>query len=192
MSAALVVLALTTAGAQIPNFDLPPKVGDHIRVHRAVGDSSFVSGRLRAIRADSLIVKPDSDDWSLSFGREDVAWLEVQRHEKTRDHAMTAMGLIGALAGGAVYVSNCLHDREACAEAERRAEEASDCDSNYVSPGSIFVLAGALAGSLLGYVLAPAPQWDIVAFPIETVGPDNRQHLGLNIGFRYSLGGRRR
>lgn len=174
-----------------PNAIGVAAIGNHIRVRRSA-DSSVVIGRLRAAQNDSLLIAEDSTHWYVTVGRDEVTDLEVQHDEKTRDQASTVMALLGAAAGGGLWISHCLNDRAACAAEEQAAREQANCDSNYVSPGSLYVLGGLLAGGLLGYALAPAPHWDVVAFPMQTTGFDGQRHLGLNLGFRYSPGKRGR
>lgn len=155
-------------------------------------DSTRFTGRLRALYDDSLAIMPDSDHWEVSFKRGEIGRLEAERDEKTRDYATTTMAVIGLLAGGGIALANCLDDREACAAQIERQREAECNGDSYVAPGTLLILGGLLAGGLVGYALAPAPHWDVVMMPTSTTGFDGQQHLGLNLGVRYSIAKRHR
>jgi hypothetical protein len=186
-------VASTSLRAQVRDAsDSLARRGDHVRIRLTGTDSLVVTGRYRAMRNDSLLIAPDRDDWPDAFGADDVALLEIQRDEKTRDEATTVMAIIGGLAGGASAVAICLNNRAACA-ADLRAEREAECrGEDYADWGELLVGGGVLVGALLGYALAPAPHWDVVMLPTRSVGPTGQQHLGLNLGLRYSLGRRQR
>lgn len=190
---ALVLLPSLRAGGQnSPPRDTIVKVGDHVRVQVADADSGFVRGRVRYIDDDSLLIARDSSEWLVALGRAEIARIESEHDEHTREYATEVMATIGLLAGGGVAVANCLKDRAACAanlEAERDAECRGD---PYVDMGALLVTGGVLVGGLIGYALAPAPHWDVVMLPSRNVGYDGQQHLQLNVGLRYSLAKRRR
>ena len=193
---ALALLGSVAAQAQQNSpSNTTPKIGEHVRVQMNDADSSRFTGRLRALYHDSLAIMPDSDHWEVSFTRGDIARLEVEHDEHTRDYAATTMAVIGGLTGGGIAVANCFKDRVACAADYQRAREAECQGDSYVDSGTLLLLGGVLAGGLVGYALAPAPHWDVVMMPTSTTGFDGQQHLGLNLGMRYSLskrGGRGR
>ena len=177
------------ARAQNPST---PRIGEHVRVRMNDADSTRFTGRLRALYDDSLAIVPDSDHWEVSFKRVEIARLEVEHDEKTRDYAATTMAVVGLVAGGGVALAKCLDDKEACAYQIQRQRDAECNGDSYVAPGTLLVFGGLLAGGLIGYALAPAPHWDVVMMPTSTTGFDGQQHLGLNLGMRYSLAKRRR
>ena len=168
-------------------------MGQHIRVHRDVADRSPVIGRFRAIEGDSLLLAPDADTSVIvALSRSDIARLEVERDIGVRDETVTIMAIIGTVAGGTAAVVRCVNNRPACAEEVQDSQRAYENDSTYWSPSLLITLGGTLAGALLGYAMAPAPHWDIVALPMRTGGPDGSLHWGLRLGMRYSLAARPR
>ena len=54
------------------------------------------------------------------------------------------------------------------------------------------VLGGAVVGTVLGYVLAPQPHWELVVFPTRTATSNGSTRLLMNVGVSIPLGGRRR
>lgn len=186
----LTIVAATPLHAQAPG-DTTTKVGDHVRVHVLGADSTAISGRLRFADMDSLMIDPDDSDGSMTINRDEITRLEVERNAKTRERASSVMGIVGALAGGGAAIAVCMNNPDMCA-AEQFAVEHERChDESYVTTGSLLLAGGALAGALLGYALAPAPHWDVVAVPTGMPGPGGQRRLGLNIGFRYSEGRKR-
>lgn len=167
--------------------------GQHIRVHRGVSDRSPIVGRFRAIEGDSVLIAPDADTSVIvALSRRDIARLEVERDANTRDQFVTVMAVVGTVAGGTAAVVRCVNNRPACAEEVQETQRAYENDSTYWGPSLLLTLGGTLAGALLGYAMAPAPHWDVVALPMRTSGRDGSLHWGLRIGMRYSLGPRSR
>ena len=167
--------------------------GQRIRVHRGAADRSPIVGRFRAIEGDSVLIAPDADTSVIvALSRSDVARLEVERDANTRDQFVTVMAVVGTVAAGTVAVVRCVNNRPACAEEVQETQRAYENDSTYWGPSLLITLGGTLAGALLGYAMAPAPHWDVVALPMRTTGLDGSLHWGLRIGMRYSLGARSR
>lgn len=191
----LTVVALASLQAQVQPASAPDsiaRVGERVRVLLTRSDSTFVTGRFRAMRNDSLWITPDSSDWTMAFARDDMARVDVEHDEKTRDEATTVMAIIGGLAGGASAIAICLNNQEACAADQRAAREAQCRGESYADWFTLLFSGGALLGAGLGYALAPAPHWDVVMVPSRMTGPDGQLHLGLNVGLRYSLARRKR
>jgi len=191
-------LLLISAGRVALGQSAPPDsvltgTGHHVRVHRAANDYVPVVGRLRAVEGDSVLIVPDADTLVIvALSRSDVARLEVERDAHTRDLFVTVTAVVGTVAGGAAAVARCANNRSACAEEYQDMQRAYENDSTYWGPSLLITLAGGLAGALLGYAMAPAPHWDVVALPMRTAGPDGSLHWGMRIGMRYSLGPRSR
>jgi len=59
-----------------------------------------------------------------------------------------------------------------------------------VDKSLLLVAGGGLAGALLGYLIAPAPSWEVIAFPTRTAALDGTPHWGFSLGVRYQLGAR--
>ena len=191
----LTVVALTSLHAQVRPASPPDsiaKVGDRVRVLLSRTDSTFVTGRFRGIHDDSLWIAPDSSDWTEAFGRDDIARVEVEHDEKTREQASTVMAIIGGVAGGASAIAICLNNQVACAADQQAAREAQCRGESYADWFTVLFSTGALLGAGLGYALAPAPHWDMVMYPTRSTGSDGGHHLGLNVGFRYSFAKHRR
>lgn len=192
--AALTLAAIASVQAQTPGTspDSIAKVGEHVRVLLSRSDSIYVSGRFRGFHGDSLWIAPDSSDWTEAFGRDDVARFEIQHDEKTREYATTVMMTLGAVGGVALAVSYCLHNSAQCAADQQAAREAQCRGEDYATTASLIFSATTLVGGLLGYALAPAPHWDVVILPVQSTGSDGQLHMGINLGFRYSFGRRKR
>lgn len=167
--------------------------GEHVRVHRSAADRSPIVGRFRAIDGDSVLIAPDADTSVIvALSRRDIARLEVERDANTRDQVVTVMAVVGTVAGGAAAVVRCANNRPACAEEVQEMQRAYDNDSTYWGPSLLITLGGTLAGALLGYAMAPAPHWNVVALPMRTSGRDGSLRWGLRVGLRYEFGARPR
>ncbi|HEV8235843.1 MAG TPA: hypothetical protein VGP84_14635 [Gemmatimonadaceae bacterium] len=70
-----------------------------------------------------------------------------------------------------------------------RARAAENGDP-YVDKSLLLVAGGGLAGALLGYLIAPAPSWEVIAFPTRAAALDGTPHWGLSLGVRHQLGAR--
>lgn len=169
----------------------PPVRGDHLRLYKSSSDSAPIVGKLRWIANDSISVIPDEDSSvRVLFSQSDVARIEVERDAGMRDQVATVMAGLGLLGGAAAAVYQCFSNREQCAaerDAQARAEENGD---PYLDKSLLLIGGGGLAGALLGYILAPPPRWEVIAFPTRTSSPDGTPHWGLSFGVRYQLGAR--
>jgi hypothetical protein len=191
--AALVLVAATsTLRAQQSDPTTRPLVrGDHVRLYQSASDSTPVVGRLRSIGNDSISVVPDEDATvRVLFAHRDVARIEVERDAGMRDQVSTVMAGLGMLGGAAAALYQCLDNRDQCAaEADARARAAENGDP-YVDKSLLLVAGGGLAGALLGYLIAPAPSWEVIAFPTRAAALDGTPHWGLSLGVRHQLGAR--
>ena len=151
------------------------------------------SGRLRMISNDSIGLALDDDvGETVPFALTDIGRAEMERDEKTRDQAASAMGAIGAVGGLSAAVYWCVHNQSACADDLEQMQEAADNDESYIGPSGLMVLGGALVGTVLGYVLAPQPHWELVVFPTRTATSNGTTRLLMNVAVSIPLGGRRR
>jgi hypothetical protein len=150
-----------------------------------------IVGRLRAIGNDSINVVPDEESTvRVLFAHSDVARIEVERDARLRDNVATVMAGLGMLGGAAAAAYQCLNNRDQCAaeaDASSRADENGD---SYVDNSLLLVAGGGLAGVVLGYLIAPGPSWEVIAFPTRTAALDGTPHWGLSLGVRYQLGAR--
>ena len=170
------------------------RVGSHLRV-RGRGDHAAVfSGRLRMMSNDSIALALDDDVEGdpVPFAFADIGRAELEHDEKTRDQASTAMGALGAVGGLTAAVYWCVHNQDACANDLEQMQEAADNDESYIGPSALMVLGGALIGSVIGYVLAPQPHWELVVFPTRTATSNGSTRLLMNVGVSIPLGRRPR
>ena len=192
MCGVVVAVVLAPAGGSAQQNSAPLTIGSHVRVRGPGAHSAIFSGRLRLMSNDSITVELDDDSTSaVPFAVPDIGRLEVERDEKTREQATTVMGAIGAAGGLTAAVFWCMHNQADCAEDAEQMVNAAANDSSYVGPSLLMIMGGTLVGSLLGYVLAPPPHWEVVAFPTRTSTLDGSPRYLLNVGLRYSFGGRR-
>jgi hypothetical protein len=186
----LTALAPVPAASQLPSSSILTS-GSHLRVHRQ-GTDSAVSGRLRLMSNDSLMIAPDDDPSTrVAFATADIAGLEIERDLHTRDQATVVMAAIGAVGGITSAMLWCKNNQAACAADEQR-QQTVDCDSTYYGVQTLMFLGGTLLGGLIGYALAPSPHWDVVAIPTRTTDNGGSSHLMLNVGVRYWLAAPRR
>lgn len=180
------------AQQSLPTTEPRPLVrGDHLRLYQTTDDRSPIVGRLRWIANDSMDVAPDEDSTvRVLFSQSDVARIEVERDAGMRNQVATVIAGLGMLGGAAAAVYRCLDNREQCAaerDAQARAEENGD---PYVDKSLLLIAGGGLAGALLGYILAPPPRWEVIAFPTRAASVDGTPRWGLLVGLRYQLGAR--
>ena len=169
------------------------KPGMHVRVESSTADT-VITGKLSFIEDDSLVVAPDSTrgmfmrPFVVAIGRHDITKLEVERDEHTRDQYATAFGVAGAITGAVVAIKYCADNSDACNTVVQDPQY-DDCNQDQSSwtTGELIVGAGALAGMLIGFVIAPPPHWDVIALPMRDAGRDGQMHYGLRVGFRYAF-----
>ena len=188
--AVLVVLVLAPACATSQS---PFANGSHLRLTPRAPDFGRITGRFRLLSSDSILITPDSDSTAIvPFATADIDRLEVERDGKTREQATTVMGVVGAGAGLTAAVLWCKNNQAACEEDIDQMLYAAENDSTYIGPSLLMILGGTAIGALIGYALAPAPHWDLVAFPTRTSTNDGSPRMLFNVGLRYSFGDRRR
>ena len=168
-------------------------IGAHLRVRRQGNHGAVFSGRLRTIDNDSITLALDDDaEETVPFAFTDIGRAELERNEKTRDEAASAMGAVGAVGGLTAAVYWCVHNQDACADDLEQMQEAADNDESYIGPSALMVLGGALLGSAIGWALAPQPHWELVVFPTRTATSNGSTRLLMNVGVSIPLGGHRR
>ena len=190
VSAMVVLQTATLPAQQSPQTTEPRPLarGDHVRLFQSASDSAPIFGRLRSIGNDSIGVVPDEDSTvRVLFARSDVARIEVERDEHMRDHVVTFMAGLGALSGASVAAYQCFSNRPQCAADNHAAAEAAENGDPYVDMSLLMIAGGGLAGALIGYIVAPPPHWEVVAFPTRTASLDGTGHWGLSLGVRYAL-----
>lgn len=189
----LTLAAITASGQSASPLDSPRlKSGMHVRLRSNAADT-VITGTLSFIEGDSLIVNPDSTHSTpvrpglIAISRSDISKFEIERDEHTRDQVALALGVAGAVTGAVVAIKYCVDNNATCPTVVQ--DEQSDCDNNQISwtAGDLLVGAGALAGLLIGFVVAPPPHWDVVALPMRDAGRDGQMHLGLRVGLRYAF-----
>lgn len=188
---ALLATASSSLNAQQgtpPEAPRPLVRGDHLRLYESPSDSAPITGRLRSIGNDSITVVPDERSAvAVLFSRADVARIEVERDAHMRDNVATALAGVGMLGGLSAAVYRCLNNRDQCAAERDAAAQAAEDGDPYLDVSLLMIAGGGLAGALLGYIIAPPPHWDVVAFPTRTAARDGTGHWGLSIGVRYAL-----
>ncbi|MFI5227443.1 MAG: hypothetical protein ACHQWU_00150 [Gemmatimonadales bacterium] len=184
-------LALSSSAAQLPNTQRPLLRGDHVRLS-AAGDSASIVGHVVRLDPEQVVLAPDD---SASLPRDiplsQITRLEVERDARARTISASVGALLGVAAGASYYYFGlCRQDESGCAQERRRADIATQYDRTYVTTGDVLAIGGMLAGGLLGYVLAPAPHWAVVAAPTFKRGGQGETHTALRIGLERTLLGR--
>lgn len=189
----LTFTAIRAHGQSAPPPDSPRlKPGMHLRV-QSNGADTVVTGKLSVIEDDSLIVAPDSTrgmfmrPLMVAISRGDITKLEIERDEHTRDQFAIAFGVAGAITGAVVAIKYCADNNVACNTVVQDSQSDCDQDQSSWTAGQLIVGAGALAGMLVGFVIAPPPHWDVIALPMRDAGRDGQMHYGLRLGFRYAF-----
>ena len=190
----LLTFAAFTAHGQTPlPADLPRlRPGMHLRLQSNAADT-VITGRLSLIERDSLVVDPVSTPGMflrtgpVAINRTDITKLEIERDEHTRDQVALAVGVAGAITGAVVAIKYCVDNNATCPTQVQ--DQSSDCENDQYSwtSGELLVGAGALAGMLIGFVIAPPPHWDVIAMPMRDAGRDGQMHYGLRVGVRYAF-----
>ena len=184
---------ITAHGQSASPLDAPRlKSGMHVRVRSNAADT-VITGKLSFIEGDSLIVDPDSTrsmvirPGLIAISRSDITKFEVERDEHTRDQVALALGVAGAVTGAVVAIKYCVDNNASCPTVVD--DQQSDGDGSQISwtAGDLLVGAGALAGMLIGFVIAPPPHWDVVALPMRDADRNGQLHYGLRVGLRYAF-----
>lgn len=188
----LTFTAIEAHAQSAPPPDSPRlKPGMHVRVQSSAADT-VITGKLSFIEDDSLVVAPDSTrsmfirPLMVAISRGDITKFEIERDEHTRDQFAMAFGVAGAITGAVVALKYCADNNASCPTVQ---EPQDDCDQNQSSwtAGDLLIGAGALAGMLVGFVIAPPPHWDVVALPMRDAGRNGQMQYGLRIGLRYAF-----
>lgn len=183
------VPAFTVCAQQSP--PVPPRTqplvrGDRVRLYKSATDTTPIVGRVHTIENDSISVVPDEDSAvRVLFAHRDVARLEVERDARLRDHVVTFMAVVGAFGGAGLATYQCLSNREQCAYDNDAAQRAAENGDTYIDTSLLLIAGGGLAGAVLGYIMAPAPHWDVIAFPTRTASLDGMPRWALSLGLRY-------
>ena len=185
----LAITRATSAHAQSPRAAVAR--GDQVRLTTG-GDSAAVVGRVVRVDSTQLVVAPpDSGSLPRTIPLANVSHLEIERDVRARSIGAGIGALIGVAAGGSYYYFDiCRQNASGCADEKRRASHAAMYDRSYVTVGDVLAIGGLLAGGLLGYALAPAPHWEIVATPGLEPGGDGDSHTALRITVSRTLLGR--
>lgn len=145
------------------------------------------------ISNDSIALALDDDaGQTVPFAFAEIGRAELERDEKTRDQAASVMGAVGAAGGLTAAVYWCVHNQTDCADDLEQMQEAANNDESYIGPSALMVLGGAFIGTVVGYVLAPQPHWELVVFPTRTATSNGSSRLLMNVGVSIPLGARRR
>lgn len=191
ISSALALTFAHSASAQNASPPRPLARGDRVRL-TASGDSTTIVGSVLRLDADQVVVAPaDSGAPPRTVARSAISHLEIQRDVRTRDVAASVGALIGLAAAGSYYYFDlCRQDPAGCNDEQRRAARATEYDHTYITTGDVLAIGGFIAGGLLGYALAPAPHWELIATPAVEHGPQGESHTSMRIGLARRLLGR--
>jgi hypothetical protein len=163
--------------------------GDHLRV--AIGtDTATLTGHLVSLDSADIVIAPDDS----TAPTRTVPIVALGRFQVERGNTLrlisTGIGAgLGEIAGAAYYQFGwCRGAEQSCARDQREQDLAAEYDQTYYSVGSLFAIAGMIVGGSLGYVIAPAPHWEVVATP--TLERDRLGMLrdGLMIGVERQVG----
>jgi hypothetical protein len=140
--------------------------GDHVRIATAT-DTATLTGHLVSLDSADVVIAPDDSGQPtrtvpiVALGR-----FQVERGNKLRLISTGIGAGLGVVAGAAYYEFGwCRGAERSCARDQREQDLAAEYDQTYYSVGSLFAIAGMIVGGSLGYVLAPAPHWEVVATP---------------------------
>ncbi len=183
--AALVALTAVGVRAQAPK---PDSIffgrGDHIRIKKGYRADWSPAGTVAELGVDSLRLAVDKGD-TIWIPRWSVFAVEVHRGEALQGQVVRTMGLIGFTAGAGAALVMCVKGRITCDSDAPGGE--SNGEEAYLNPEFILGAAGALAGALLGWAIAPEPKWQMVVWPRLDADIGVRRRHGVAVGFRYSF-----
>lgn len=165
--------------------------GDHVRL-AALGDAATMSARV--VRTDSATLEVAPDDSTLpprTLPLSEISHLEVERDARARTIGASVGALLGVAAGASYYYFGlCPQDERGCAQEQRRSNVAAEYDRTYVTTGDVLVIGGMIAGGVLGYFLAPAPHWTVIAAPGLMRDGEGDTHTAFRLGVSHTLLGR--
>ena len=191
---AIVIVASLPAAAtaQDPTFGVRlPKVGSRMRVTSFSALGGRVTGTLRAVHGDSLVLQRDGDRALVALAQGDLEQVEVRVGEKEAEQLATVFGIAGAVGGGVVYVNWCRQNSKACQEDAWGSTGCyygcdEDEDESHFQVPTLLIVGGAVLGAAIGYGLA-APRWKVLGAPARFgVAPLGAR--GVVVGARISVG----
>jgi hypothetical protein len=172
---AFTVALSTAAAAQSPDSSASDSLrqqlpalhrGDHVRIATTT-DTATLTGHLLRLDSAEVVIAPD--DSTLPTRTVPILALgtfQVERGNKLRLISTGIGAGLGVIVGAAYYEFGwCRGAERSCARDQREQDLAAEYDQTYYSVGSLFAIAGMIVGGSLGYVVAPAPHWEIVATP---------------------------
>lgn len=194
LAIALTSLALAlphAAPAQGTRATRPFARGDRVRVS-TTGDTAATTGKVLMLDAEHVVIAPDdSGAPARPIALSEISHLEVERDSRARTIGATVGGLLGLAAGASYYYLDlCRQDQQGCAREQRRAIRANEYGQTYWTTGDVLALGGFLAGGMIGYFLAPAPHWEIIASPAVQRDEHGEAHTALRFGLTRRLLGR--
>lgn len=154
--------------------------GSHVRVTPRERDALWdgrpfmVAARVDTIVGDVLVAVPDDGSRPLVVSFSRLSSVSVYR---TTEAIATAGAVVGALAGGAMYLKWCSRNSEAC---QRDGEYDPDYppDSQPPSRAVLSLIGGAIVGGLLGYAVTPR-EWKPIVLPIEVPAGSGGRGRGM-------------
>jgi hypothetical protein len=168
MRASVLLLLLVVPATSLP-AQLDPRVrsGARVRVQTSGSERVLAIGRLTSIENDTLVVERSAVDAPLRIGFTDVAELAVHRRGKNAEEAGIALGVVSALAGGAMYVKWCFDNPAGCRDLEEQFDDPEDEDDDSSASPLLTAMVGFGAiGYFIGQALVP-PSWQIVHLPLR-------------------------
>lgn len=186
-AASLVPLHARAQEGTPPPPDVSSLVGKTVRV-TAPGTERPVAGRLESVRGDTLRLSLRGGGTAQVLAGQ-VTRLEVRERGERTQRNVGALGILGALVGGGVYLAVCGDARGECGEVDTLADDGSGHDHAHgqddsLTGGVLAVMGGALLGGALGYVLTPA-EWRSVDAPLRvSVGAGATGGVALGAAIR--------
>ena len=202
--AAVTLLAFSAARAQTPDpgQTLPDTVrlfpdttrlsSDTLRlagssVRGVLANGARFFGVVRAVRGDTLVMREQSSPGiprlvpSGSLQR-----LEVRRQGRSLSRNVQIGSVIGAVAGGLVYLNFCDKHPNQCRTCQH-SYYGDEEEDDQLDLGSTMVLAGAFVGGAIAYALTP-PSWRRVGVQLNgAVAPDGDGGTRAALGARVPL-----
>lgn len=179
-------IAPVSRGQELANLAPLPKVGSRVRLYSLARPGERITGVLKVVYGDSLVVQPDRDS-AVVLARQDLEQVEVRVGERGAERLGTAFAVAGALGGAAVYVNWCRQHPEDCREDAFGYNRGPDCDDNSrLAVPTLLIVGGGLVGWAIGYGLA-APRWKMLGAPTR-IGIAPLGTRGLVVGARLEVG----